>query len=115
MIAAHAEVSDLLADIQARLIRLLSENLVGIYVFGSVASDSYDPGVSDVDLLVVTARQLVAADYARLRHMHAALAAGREQWKDRIEVAYLSRRPFGHSRSERARWVSSARVNPSMW
>ena len=90
-IAAHPDVSDLLADIHARLIRLLSENLVGIYVFGSVAWDDYDPGVSDADLLVVTARQLVAADYARLQQMHAALAAGREQWKDRIEVAYLSR------------------------
>ena len=90
-IAAHPDVSDLLADIHARLIRLLSENLVGIYVFGSVAWDDYDPGVSDADLLVVTARQLVAADYAQLQQMHAALAAGREQWKDRIEVAYLSR------------------------
>jgi predicted nucleotidyltransferase len=90
-IAAHPDVSDLLADIQARLIRLLSENLVGIYVFGSVAWDGYDPGVSDVDLLVVTARPLVAADYARLQQMHTALPAGREQWKDRIEVAYLSR------------------------
>ena len=64
---------------------------MGIYVFGSVAWDNYDPGVSDADLLVVTARQLVAADYARLQQMHAALAAGREQWSDRIEVAYLSR------------------------
>jgi len=90
-IAAHADVSDLLADIHARLIRLLAENLLGIYVFGSVARDDYDPGVSDADLLVVTARQLVAAEYARLQQMHAALAAGREQWKDRIEVAYLSR------------------------
>ena len=90
-IAAHPDVSDLLADIHGRLIRLLTENLVGIYVFGSIAWDDYDPGVSDADLLVVTARQLVAADYARLQQMHAALAAGREQWKDRIEVAYLSR------------------------
>jgi predicted nucleotidyltransferase len=91
-IAAHSDVSDLLADIHAHLTRLLSENLVGIYVFGSVASDSYDPGVSDLDLLVVTARELVAADYSGLWQMHTALAAGREQWKDRIEVAYLSRR-----------------------
>ena len=90
-IAAHSDVSDLLADIHARLTRLLGENLVGSYVFGSVASDGYDPGVSDVDLLVVTARPLVAADYARLQQMHDALVAWREQWKDRIEVAYLSR------------------------
>jgi predicted nucleotidyltransferase len=90
MIDAHPEAVDLLADIHARLIRLLGGNLVGIYVFGSVASDGYDPGVSDLDLLVVTARPLVAANYARLQQMHTALA-GREQWKDRIEVAYLSR------------------------
>ena len=65
-VVAHSEVNDLLADVHARLTVLLSENLVGIYVFGSVASDGYDPGVSDVDLLVATERQLVAADYAQL-------------------------------------------------
>ena len=103
MIPAHAEVSDLLADLQARIIRLLGDNFVGSYVFGSAASDGYDPGVSDVDLLVVTTRPPVAADYARLRQMHTALAAGREEWKDRIEVAYLSRqalRTFKEQTSE---------------
>ena len=102
-VAAHSEVNDLLADVHARLTVLLSENLVGIYVFGSVASDGYDPGVSDVDLLVATERQLVAADYAQLQQMHTALAAGCEQWKDRIEVAYLSQqalRTFKEQTSE---------------
>lgn len=89
--AVHPEVSDLVADIHARVILLMSQNLVGLYVFGSVASEGYDPGVSDVDLLVVTAQPLVAAEYARLRRMHVELAAGRKQWKDRVEVAYLSR------------------------
>jgi len=91
VIAVHPEVSDLVADIHARVLRLIGQNLVGLYVFGSVASEAYDPGVSDVDLLVVTAQPLVGAEYARLRGMHVELAAGRKQWKDRIEVEYVSR------------------------
>jgi len=89
--AVHPEVSALVADIHARVGLLMSQNLVGLYIFGSVASDAYDPGVSDVDLLVVVAQPLVAADYARLGRMHVELAAGRKQWEDRIEVEYVSR------------------------
>jgi predicted nucleotidyltransferase len=89
--AVHPEVSALVADIHARVGLLMSQNLVGLYVFGSVASDAYDPGVSDVDILVVSAQPLVAEDYARLGRMHVELAAGRKQWEDRIEVEYVSR------------------------
>ncbi len=94
--AMHPDVSDLVADIHVRLIVLLGRNLVGLYVFGSVASQAYDPGVSDVDLLVVTAQLLTAAEYELLRVMHEELPAEREQWKDRIEVEYVSRGPSGH-------------------
>ena len=87
----HPEVSDLIADLHARLSSLMNDNLVGLYIFGSVASAAYDPGVSDVDLLVVTGQALAAAEYARLREMHVELAADREQWTDRVEVEYLSR------------------------
>ncbi len=87
----HPEVSDLIADLHARLFSLMNDNLVGLYIFGSVASAAYDPGVSDVDLLVVTGQTLAAADYARLREMHVELTSDREQWTDRVEVEYLSR------------------------
>ena len=90
-ITPNAEVNDLVADIQTRLLGLLSESLVGIYIFGSLASESFDPGVSDIDLLVVTATPLVEEDYAKLQQMHAGLVSRLKQWNDRIEVAYLSR------------------------
>lgn len=90
-ITPNAEVNDLVANIQTRLRELLGETLVGIYIFGSLASESFDPGVSDVDLLVVTATALVEADYAKLQQMHAVLVSRFKQWDNRIEVAYLSR------------------------
>ena len=87
----HLEVDRLVADIHDRLVRLLSGNLVGVYIFGSVASGAYQPGVSDVDLLVVTAGQPRMSEYEQLQSMHTALAAEHLQWANRIEVAYLSR------------------------
>jgi len=90
-ISAHREVNSLVADVHNRLVRLLSGNLVGVYVFGSVASGAYQPGVSDVDLLAVSAHPLAAAEYAQLELMHTALAAEHQQWANRVEVAYLSR------------------------
>jgi predicted nucleotidyltransferase len=90
-ITPNAEVNHLVAEIQTSLRELLGETLVGIYIFGSLASESFDPGVSDVDLLVVTSTHLIEADYAKLQQMHAVLVSKFKQWDDRIEVAYLSR------------------------
>ena len=48
------EISQLLSDIVTHCTGLLGENLVGIYLHGSLAMGSFNPDSSDVDFLVVT-------------------------------------------------------------
>ncbi len=104
----HLDVDSLVSDLRQQLSSILGDNLVGIYIFGSVASFSYDPGVSDVDLLVVTADPLGEADYAELNLLHARLAEN-ELWADRIEVAYLPRQAL---RTFRERTTEIGIVHP---
>ena len=66
------------------------EDLAGLYLYGSLVSGDFVPGISDIDLLAMTARDLRETDVAPLAAMHAAIIRDHPDWQDRIEVAYLS-------------------------
>jgi hypothetical protein len=65
-------------------------SLVGLYVYGSLATGAFEPEVSDIDLIAVLSDQPDEALFRRLDVMHAALAKTEPEWDDRIEVDYVS-------------------------
>jgi predicted nucleotidyltransferase len=94
-------VSLLLSSIQEAIVAVAGPSLVGLYVFGSLASGDFDARVSDVDLLAVLAegpRRLAA----RLERMHADLAQANPAWDDRIEVVYISAQGLARCRTDTA-------------
>jgi predicted nucleotidyltransferase len=50
----QAEVNTLRTELQ----RLLGQNLLGIYLHGSLALGGFQPGRSDIDMIVVTAQRI---------------------------------------------------------
>jgi predicted nucleotidyltransferase len=88
--AADPAVAAVLGAIREQVVAVTGPSLVGLYLFGSLASGDFQPDVSDLDVLAVLAdvpsRQLAA----RLRRMHAGLAQANRAWDDRIEVIYIS-------------------------
>lgn len=86
----YSDVNTLLARLLPCVRDVLQENLVGVYLYGSVATGDFDTGVSDVDLLAVTSTDLSAAEFAAVRAMHLEVARDNPEWEDRVEVAYLS-------------------------
>jgi predicted nucleotidyltransferase len=77
----------LVTDIRA----VLRADLVGIYVYGSYVSESFDPGVSDLDLVAVVAPSVEAIDLGGLGRMHRDFVSRYPAWDDRIEVVYVGR------------------------
>ncbi|MFO7170385.1 MAG: DUF4111 domain-containing protein [Chloroflexota bacterium] len=84
------EVDGLILKLRRSIQAILGERLVGLYLYGSLVTGDFDPRVSDVDLLAVTASDIDEREFERLRGMHQAIAAASPAWDDRIEVAYLS-------------------------
>jgi len=66
----------------------LGDELVGLYLGGSLGLGDFDPASSDVDVLVATAGRLPDPAVERLRRLHAALHA-EGGWAARLEVVYL--------------------------
>ena len=55
---------------------VLDGDLAGLYLYGSVVSGGFIPGISDLDLLAVTRRDITVADLESLEATHAAGTRG---------------------------------------
>jgi hypothetical protein len=82
---ANAVLSALLVEVQA----VLGARLVGLYLYGSLASGDFDPHTSDIDFLVVTDGMLSDELVAGLKELHARLAARGPKLASKLEGAYL--------------------------
>ncbi len=70
---------------------ILGDQLVGMYLYGSLSLGDFDPDSSDVDFLVVTATELPGAMLDALREMHARIAASGLRYADKLEGSYIPR------------------------
>jgi predicted nucleotidyltransferase len=101
-ITLYPEMDPLVEELGGAILEALGAQVVGIYVYGSLVTGDFDAEHSDLDLLTVTAGELAAGELGRLEAMHAGLAAAHPRWRDRVEVAYLSREALGTFRTRRS-------------
>jgi hypothetical protein len=87
----YADVDQALRWFLTRAQALLGAELIGMYLYGSLALGDFDPAASDIDLVIVTHADLAPAVIAALRDMHAGFEQSGSPWSDRIEVVYAAR------------------------
>lgn len=111
---ARSEIADLeAAGVLDRLVegqrRVLGEDLVGSYLFGSLATGDFEPGISDVDTATILRSDLTGEELDGLERLHGRLEAESPAWQDRIEAVYLSFRALMTFRTESS---PAARISP---
>ena len=72
---------------------------MGLYVYGSLATGDFELDVSDIDLIAVLRDRPDEVLVRQLGEMHEGLARAEPEWKDRIEVDYVSVRGLAHRRT----------------
>ena len=82
---AHVRVAELAELLEAEL----GADLLGLYLFGSLAAGGYVDGRSDIDLLAVLERDMDEQRLPALERLHAAFAARHPEWIERVEVGYI--------------------------
>lgn len=87
---SHADVNHTLLDLHGRVSTILGENMVGFYLYGSLAAGGFEPARSDIDFLVITADHLSKPMIDSLESMHMELAR-RNKWAIKLEGAYVPR------------------------
>jgi predicted nucleotidyltransferase len=87
----YPDVNAVLRDLRAGVTAALGEHLVGMYLFGSLASGDFDPRRSDVDVLIVTDGLVSTEQFDALAAIHRDLAASDSAWATEVEAYYLTR------------------------
>jgi predicted nucleotidyltransferase len=65
------------------------ENIIGIYLFGSLAYGGFDEKTSDIDLAVVTKTFLNKIELEIIKNIHEKLNSINKKWANRLEVSYI--------------------------
>lgn len=83
-------VGAVLGELRDRLLRLLGDKLVGLYVNGSLTLGDFIPAQSDLDLLAALSSDLDDNELQEIRRLHTEFVQEYPAWDDRVEVAYVS-------------------------
>lgn len=84
----HAEVNAVMQDFTARVRAILGDNLVGVYLQGSLAVGDFDEN-SDIDWIIAIARELNDDEIAALRVLHDEFPTDERYWAQHIEGSYF--------------------------
>jgi len=79
-----------LEDLLTNVVETLENFIEGIILYGSLVAGDFDPGTSDLDLLVAVSVDIDDATLESLRRMHGQLALAHSEWEDRVDVTYIS-------------------------
>ena len=84
------EVNKILEDYLSSIQLALKKNLIGIYLYGSLVYGDFDAAISDIDLLVVTDKDISRMEFYLLDEIHTNLMNQFHLWHDRIDIVYIS-------------------------
>jgi predicted nucleotidyltransferase len=87
----YSEVNDVLNRLLFHVKRILGDQFVGMYLYGSLASGDFDPETSDIDFLVVASETLPDETIADLEAMHQETWATSLKRSSQLEGAYVPR------------------------
>src|SRR5450759_4603549 len=91
--------ADVVAALASEIQGVLDDDLVGLYLYSSSVTGGFAPGVSDIDLVAVTATEVGALDLAGFEQMQHAFVSRYPEWHDRLEIVDVGRATLGSFRT----------------
>ncbi|MBA2726809.1 MAG: DUF4111 domain-containing protein [Parachlamydiaceae bacterium] len=67
----------------------LGQNLIGLYLFGSLTYGDFVHTRSDIDLMAVVKKPLSSAEMEKIKQLHQNIEEKFPEWKGRVECSYL--------------------------
>lgn len=88
-ITTYKDVNEVLHSLTTEIIPILGDNLVGVYLTGSLSYGDFNPENSDIDLLVILRNPDSQEKLEALKQMHLNMEKGYKKWAKRIECSYV--------------------------
>jgi hypothetical protein len=87
----YADVNAVLSHLSDGVTGLLGEQLLGLYLTGSLTCGDFDPGSSDIDFLAVLGKELSDEQLGAITDMHERIGAAVPRWATRLEGSYITK------------------------
>lgn len=88
-VTPYPAINTMLTEWVEGLKRLLDDNVVGLYLSGSLAYGDFVPERSDVDLQAVVRNPLTQEELKSIEQLHREIEGRCPQWANRIECSYV--------------------------
>jgi predicted nucleotidyltransferase len=88
----YPDVNKILNLLLTSIQEILGNQLVGMYLYGSLSSGDFNQETSDIDFLVVTTSTLSDRAIAELRSMHQRIWKSGQKWASKLEGSYIPKR-----------------------
>lgn len=85
----NPKINELLSYWTSNAQHILRENLLGLYLFGSLTYEDFVPSRSDIDLMAVVKEPLSKNELEKIKELHFDIEAKFPDWKGRVECSYL--------------------------
>lgn len=104
----YPDINEILQLLLTETQKVLGEQFVGMYLYGSLSSGDFDHEASDIDYLVVTQDLLPNTSIDALKEMHYRIWNSDLKWAAKLEGSYL---PVGHLRCYEKNEIGYPTVN----
>jgi hypothetical protein len=88
----YPEINKILDLLLQNASQVLGNQLIGMYLYGSLSGGDFDLDNSDIDFLVVTTSTLPDKTIADLEIMHHRIWESKSKWAGKLEGSYIPRR-----------------------
>jgi len=85
---SYVDVNQVITSLSLGITEILKENLIGIYLFGSLAYGDFDEARSDVDLMTIVKEPVTKVELEKLKQLHRQIEEQHPKWAGRIENSY---------------------------
>jgi predicted nucleotidyltransferase len=87
----YQDINEVLQALVQGFVDVFADNLVGVYLFGSLSYGDFNPESSDIDLMVIVHRPVSQYELALIEQLQRQVGTKYEKWADRIEISYTPR------------------------
>lgn len=87
-ITPYQDINAVLQQLSTGIEQILNNDLVGLYLFGSLAYGDFNEGSSDIDLVAIVKKPLGTHQLHSIKFLHETVGESHKKWHGRIECSY---------------------------
>ena len=90
ILSLNSEITALLQELLQKLRVNLLDNLMGLYIGGSIANNSFNTNTSDIDCYIIITEPLAKDNITQIESIHHQLYLSQIPFANKIEASYIS-------------------------